>query len=232
MSWWSRWFGREAPAGVAGEALARWRATPVPGEDRPADAARLVVVDVESSGLDPARDRLLAIGAVALEGGALVLAQSFEIVVQQSDASGVDNILVHGIGGDAQRTGAPPAAALAAFLDFARRDPLLAFHAPFDRTLIERAMHQHLGLRFEATWLDLAWLAPAVGGERGDRKGALDDWLAAFGIENVERHNALADAAATAQLGLALMAQGLARGVSTVQELREAADAQRWLGRR
>lgn len=232
MRWLSRWFGQEALAGAAGEGLARWRALPVPALDRPADAARLVVVDVESSGLDPARDRLLAIGAIALEGGAVVLAQSFEIVLQQTDASSVDNILVHGIGGDAQRAGAPPAAALMAFLEFARRDPLLAFHAPFDRMLIERALRRHLGLRFEAAWLDLAWLAPAVCGERGERASTLDHWLAAFGIENAERHNALADATATAQLALALLAQAAARGIRTVQALRSTAEAQQWLGRR
>lgn len=232
MSWFSRWFGRRTPAGAAGEALARWRAMPVPALDCPADAARLVVVDVESSGLDPAHDRLLAIGAIALENGAMVLAQSFEIVLQQADVSSADNILVHGIGGDAQRTGAPPADALAAFLEFARHDPLLAFHAPFDRMLIERALRRHLGLRFEVAWLDLAWLAPAVCGERGDRAGSLDHWLAAFGIENAERHNALADATATAQLALALMARAAARGIRTVQELRSTAEAQRWLGHR
>jgi DNA polymerase-3 subunit epsilon len=233
MSGFSGWFGRrKAPVGAIAEAVERWRAAPLLPPDIRADTARLVVVDVESSGLDPAHDRLLAIGAVALEGGALVLAQSFEIVLQQPEASSVDNILVHGIGGDAQRAGAAPAAALAAFLDFARRDPLLAFHAPFDRLLIERALRQHLGLRFEATWLDLAWLAPAVCGERGDRASTLDHWLAAFGIENAERHNALADATATAQLALAVMARAAARGMTTLQTLRGTAEAQHWLGRR
>jgi len=161
MTWFTGWFGRgRVLSGDEARAVERWRGTPQPAQDRRADAARLIVVDVESSGLDPARDRLLAIGAVALERGALVLAQSLEVVIRQSAASSNDNILVHGIGGDAQRRGAPSATALAAFLDFAQRDPLLAFHAPFDRTLIERAMRAQLGLRFGAVWLDLAWLAP------------------------------------------------------------------------
>ncbi|MGH8620036.1 MAG: 3'-5' exonuclease [Burkholderiales bacterium] len=233
MNRFARWFGQpRALADAAAEAVDRWRAIPGPAPGRRADVARLVVVDVESSGLDPVHDRLLAIGAVALEGGALVLAQSFEVVLQQTEASSADNILVHGIGGDAQRAGAPSAAALGAFLDFARRDPLLAFHAPFDRTLIERALRAHLGLRFAATWLDLAWLAPAVCGERGNRESTLDHWLAAFDIENAERHNALADATATAQLALAVLARAAARGLTTVEALHGAAEAQHWLGRR
>jgi DNA polymerase-3 subunit epsilon len=232
MSWLDRWLRRDAvPAGLA-DALARWRSEPVPRPGSRADALRLVVVDVESSGLDPARDRLLAIGAVAVERGALVLAQSFEVVLAQTDASSVDNILVHGIGGDAQRAGVPAADALAAFLGFARRDPLVAFHAPFDRLLIERALRAQLGLRFDATWLDLAWLAPAVCGARGDRDSTLDHWLAAFGIENMARHNALADAAATAQLALAVVARAAAAGITTLEGLLGAAQGQRWLGRR
>lgn len=227
------WFGRRrGPSGEDARAVERWRATPQPAQDRRVDAARLIVVDVESSGLDPAHDRLLALGAVAVERGALVLAHSFDLVIRQSEASSHDNILVHGIGGDAQRRGAPPAAALAAFLEYAQRDPLLAFHAPFDRTLIERAMRAHLGLRFKAVWLDLAWLAPAVCGERGERAATLDHWLAAFGIENAARHNALADAAATAQLALAVIARAAAQGLTTLQELCDAAEAQRWRGRR
>ena len=84
-----------------------------------ADDARWVLLDVESSGLDPTRDRLLAIAAIALtrQGGAprLVFGDSFEVLLRQPEAS-VDkaNILVHGIGVGAQRGGAEPAQALAA----------------------------------------------------------------------------------------------------------------------
>jgi DNA polymerase-3 subunit epsilon len=49
-------------------------------------------------------------------------------------------------------------------------------------------------------WVDLAWLAPALLPERALSCKGLDAWLKAFGIANFKRHDALADAFATAQL--------------------------------
>ena len=58
-------------------------------------------------------------------------------------------------------------------------------------------------------WLDLAPLAGALVPEAYRYGGrSLDDWLAAFGIECAIRHNAAADALATAELLLRLRALG------------------------
>jgi hypothetical protein len=53
----------------------------------PHGKARCVVVDVETSGLDLARDSLIAIGAVAVNELALDLDDCFEIVLRQEKAS-------------------------------------------------------------------------------------------------------------------------------------------------
>ncbi len=168
------------------------------------DARRWVVLDVESSGLDMHHDRLLAIAAVAVHpvpGRLLVaLGDSFEVVLRQPAATVADkpNILLHGIGLGAQRAGTEPALALAAFAQFAGRSPLLAFHAAFDRTLIERACRQHLGRRPAHAWLDLEPLAAVLHPQL--RARSLDEWMAHFGIHCVARHQAAADALATAEL--------------------------------
>ena len=92
------------------------------------DEGRWVVLDVESSGLDAARDRLLAIAAIALriEGRSpcIDLGDSFEVVLRQPDAV-VDkaNILLHGIGVGAQREGMPAREALEAFAAWAGAAP-------------------------------------------------------------------------------------------------------------
>jgi DNA polymerase-3 subunit epsilon len=168
------------------------------------DAQRWVVLDVESSGLDMHHDRLLAIAALAVHPvpGRLLLAlgDSFEVVLRQPAATVDDksNILLHGIGLGAQRAGTEPALALAAFEQFAGRSPLLAFHAAFDRTLIERACRQHLGRRPAHAWLDLEPLAAVLHPQL--RARSLDDWMAHFGIRCAARHQAAADALATAEL--------------------------------
>lgn len=172
--------------------------------------SRWLVVDVESSGLDARRDRLLAIAAVAVHveaGGrpSIVVGDSFEVVLLQADADAVAdkaNILLHGIGVGAQRAGVPGAVALADFERWVGSAPLVAFHAGFDRTLLDRAARRFLGHPLSNPWLDLADLAPVL--QPGQRAEALDDWLDRHGIACAVRHQAAADAFATAELLLCL----------------------------
>jgi DNA polymerase-3 subunit epsilon len=202
----SRLFGSRPPlAPSQAQRLARWRALPHPDLRAPLETSRCVVVDVETSGLNPARDRLIAIGAVAVDGGHISLTDTFEVILQQSTPSSHANILVHGIGGTAQAAGMEPVQALLDFLDFVGAAPLVAFHVLFDETAIRRAMQQYLGGDFNRPWLDLAYLAPALHPELAPRLKSLDDWAAQFDIGNFARHGALADAYATAQLLLVLM---------------------------
>ncbi len=201
-----------------------------------ADDGRWVVLDVESSGLDPARDRLLAIAAVGLrhESGTvprIVVGDSFEVVLRQDEAP-VDkaNILVHGIGVGAQRGGVAPAEALEAFERWVGRAPLIGFHVAFDQALIQRAMRAALGHTLANPWIDLADVAQVA---RPDVPGrSLDDWMAAFGIRCTVRHQAASDTLATAELLLRLWPQVLAqREGDDWRALARLAAQRRWLPR-
>ena len=211
-----------------------WLRSILGGAARPAagaSATRWVVLDCETTGLDTERDTLLAIGAVAVTGARIVPADSFVQVLRPPQASGRDNILVHRIGRQAQQDGADPAQACDAFLEYAGDAVLVAFHAAFDRAFLERAVRGSLGRRLSARWLDLAALAPAL--HPGVRARALDEWLAHFGITMPagRRHEASADAFATAMLFLRLMSS-VPPAERTPRGLLGLADAQRWTGAR
>jgi len=191
--------------------------------------ARWVVVDLETSGLNPRRDRLLAIGAVAVRDTRVVVGDSFEMLVRSRVASGRDNILVHGIGAEAQLSAADAAVACERFGHFIGECPLAAFHAPFDRMVLLRAMRESAGIRLSNAWLDIADLAPALLPKVGAR--ALDEWLEHFGIVSGRRHQASSDALATAALFACLLArvpphersvEGLAAIARRVQIARQA----------
>lgn len=193
-------------------------------------AARWVVLDCETSGLDPAHDRLLSVGAVAVCGGRIELAESFSAVLRQDVASDAANILVHGIGGELQRNGRPAGEVLREFSDFLGEGLPVAFHAPFDDAVLRRAMARQPGLRAPRDWLDLAQLAPALcPGSPARARRALDDWLEEFGIACPQRHDALADAYATAQLLLVLLAEAERQGAGTLNRLRRLERAGRWI---
>jgi DNA polymerase-3 subunit epsilon len=232
MSWLARVLGtRPALAPAQERALAAYREAPKPDRAAPAGGQRLVVVDVETSGLDARKDRLLAIGAIGVRRGAIPLRDGFEVVLRQEQPSAHENILVHGIDGTTQRSGTEPAEALARFLAYAGKAPLVAFHADFDRIMIERATRPALGLRPVNTWLDLAVIAPVVFPEHAGAARTLDDWLRVFGIEHLDRHDALADALATAQLLLVVLARAARSGAHRLDDLIAASTGHRWIAR-
>jgi len=235
MSLWPWGIGHRPLSLASRNALDALRAAPGPELRRPLRDVTWVVVDTESSGLDARHDRLLSIGACTVSGGQVVIGSGFEVVLRQEQASAVDNILVHRIGGTAQLDGEDPERALAAFLDYARRHPLVALHAQFDATLLARALRDRLGLRFRALWVDAAHVAAALFPQLHGENWGLDQWLAHFGIENYARHDALADAFSTAQLFLVLLERAASHGIWDARALIDLGRAQhqltRWLSR-
>jgi DNA polymerase-3 subunit epsilon len=213
-----------------GQWLRDWRGAPAA-----VDETRWVVLDVETSGLDPQRDQLLAIAAIAVRVDwaarrlSVMPGDSFEVVLRQSElATARDNILLHGIGLQRQREGEPMADGLRAFARFAGGSPLLAFHAPFDQAMIGRFVLAHLGAALPNRWVDIEQLC-AVTHEKV-RARALDEWLAHFGIVCANRHQAAADTLAECELLLRIWPQ-MAGQCASWRDVEKLAAQQRWIAR-
>jgi DNA polymerase-3 subunit epsilon len=174
-----------------------------------AATGRWVVLDVESSGLNPRQDRLLAIAAIALRvdgrRAVIELGDSFEVVLHQTPRSAEPdraNILLHGIGVGAQSAGMGRPKALQAFQAYVAGAPLIAFHAAFDRAMIDRAFQAEALQPPANPWLDLEPLAAVLQPQVKAR--SLDEWMLALDIRCAARHQAAADTLATAELLLKL----------------------------
>jgi len=193
----------------------------------PLATARWVVIDCETSGLDPKRDRLLSVAAVEVADGRIAAGRSFAAVLRQHEPSSADNILVHGLGGEAQLGGIPASRALRELAEFMDGGIPAAFHAPFDREVLTRAF-VGAGIRVaRKSWLDLAVLAPLLFTRR---PGAdLDTWLAEFRIDCPARHDALSDAYATAQLLLVVLGEANRQGIATAEALIRIESSARWM---
>lgn len=230
MCWLMQWVGRKSQLSLQHQQrLASWKALSDAALNVPIADTRCVVVDVETSGLNLMKDRLISIGAVAMVNGRIALGDSFCVILQQQVASKKGNILLHGIGATAQLEGELPADGLLAFLDYLKKSPIIAFHVAFDETMIRRALHKYLNLSFRHPWLDLAHVMPGLNPSMARNCHSLDDWIGYFGINIVERHNALADALATAQLFQIACAQAHKEGIHDYAGLRSLEKAQRWL---
>jgi DNA polymerase-3 subunit epsilon len=235
MNWWQGLFAPPSRLSTSQhDALTAFRALPKCDAKSDIDTQRFIVVDVESSGLNLSTDKLIAIGAVAVSAGAVLLDQGFEVILQQCAPSTVDNILIHGIDGTAQTTGMEPTAALLAFLAYIGNAPLVAYHASFDRSMIDAATKTFLGMKINNPWIDLAYIAPALFPElaiRSKYQRSLDEWTADFAISNMNRHNAVADALATAQLLLVLLARAKHQTGGRLRDLIQTEKGQQWLSR-
>lgn len=234
MNWLQRLLGHKPRLdAVAASRLATCREYAAPARSMPVEALRWIVLDVETTGLNPYADRLISIGAFELVDRRIRLDRPFEVVLRQPHASARDNILIHGIDGTTQCAGTAPVEALLQFLEFAQGAPLVGFHADFDRVMIERACLEYLGYAPENPWLDLAFLLPALlGNPDGRQPAGLDGWLTHFGIVNHARHQALPDALATAQLMQIAWRSAAAAGAVTLGDLQQMESDQRWLTRR
>jgi DNA polymerase III subunit epsilon len=196
---------------------------------QPLATMRWCVVDVETGGLDPQRDPLLAIGAVAIAHGQITLDASLEIGLAQAQSTAAANILIHGISGSEQRAGQVPHEALLAWLEFSRNTPRVAFHAAFDQAVLQREERARLGLSVDAPWFDAAVVAPLLFPDAAPHCHELDDWLEHFGISVYARHGALADAYATAELWLVLLQAAQRENLHTARQLQHLLRARRWL---
>jgi DNA polymerase-3 subunit epsilon len=222
------WFGSR---GLALDSSQRQRlaALPAPAAlgEQPPGEQRLVVLDLETSGLNLRRDLVLSIGAVVIEHGAIDLGQQFEVTLQRAAQPLGESVLIHGIAPSALAAGREPAQALLEFLEFLGPSPLLAFHAGFDQRMLARALRQSLGHRLQHSFLDVAELAPMLLPQRRPRHGGLDDWAEALHLQVQQRHHASADALATAEMALMLFRHARNQGIDSLSELAARLDSWR-----
>src|SRR5699024_10103061 len=178
---------------------------------------RLVVVDVEATGLNTRKDDILAIGAVAVEKGGMAFKDTFYCVLNREHTVN-DAVLIHRLGPEALAQGVSVEEGLLAFLEFVGVAPLFAFHSPYDEQLLVRECKQHLHYRFANAFVDVAQMAPLLT-QASLVDATLDDWLNVFNLPMLQRHNALADAYATAKMLIMLLNKTHKAGITELSQL-------------
>ncbi|WBU39845.1 MULTISPECIES: 3'-5' exonuclease [Marinobacter] len=203
--------------------------TPKTVSDQPLTRCRLIVLDLETTGLNASKDEVIAIGAVAIEGGVIHLNDQFDLILRRPELDIRDTVLIHGIGPEALTQGHETEDALLYLLEWMNGDPILAYHSAFDQKFLEKTLKAQLGYTIPHVWMDVAELLPAIFPKAETKGRSLDHWADFFKLEVSERHHAAADALVTAELTLMALNRAQKNGVKNLKELAEKLHYQRRL---
>ncbi len=198
---------------------------PQPIDFKQLKETRFVVLDLETTGLNIHKDQVIAIGAVVIQDNEIKINQSFERTLFRKTANVDGTVLIHGISPEEIASGSPPEQALIDLMTFADNSVFLAYHAPFDHGMLSRALKRDLGVKLKHTFIDVADIASAIFPNikvgRTMQNAGLDDWVEHFKLNVTNRHNASADALATAEITLILLREAERQAIDTLAQLHE-----------
>ena len=200
MSPLSRWWLRRRHRGGEWAALLQ-----------PPPAGEWVSLDLETTGMDPARDHILSLAAVPVRDGRVLLSERFERRIHTARAFGIDSIRHHRITPDEASTGEQIRDVVREFLHWLGSRRLLGYNLGFDLDMLGPHVRAATGFALPNATVDLAdEVARRQRQQRPNAPVNLDFAHIAdtLGVPMVERHSALGDATTVGLCWLALQARG------------------------
>jgi len=191
-------------------------------DDTPVEDVRFVVLDSETSGLNPRIDRIITIGAVAIQAGEIVLEDQFASLVRVDDTG---TVTVHGVTPEESRRGIEEPEALERFLGYVRDGVIVGHHIGHDIATFDTAYEKHWGMRLLNRSLDTMDLTlhleqdHAFAGRPPIREFTLDALCEMFGVIPHDRHTASGDAFITAQVFLRLLKLATRHGRTRLRDI-------------
>jgi len=184
---------------------------------------RFVVLDSETTGLNPLKDRLITIGAVSVMDGEIVLEDVFDALIEIGYNS--EAVTVHGITRQESLDGMTEPDALQAFLEYLGDGVIVGHHIGHDIATLNAGYERHWGFALKNFSLDTMDLTLHLEDDGGFQSRppiteySLDGLCSLFGVIPHDRHTAAGDAFITAQVFLRLLRLAARHGRTTLGSL-------------
>jgi DNA polymerase-3 subunit epsilon len=191
--------------------LQEYLTTPFPTPSSDCRHVEYLALDLETTGLDPARDVILSMGWVVVRGNLVDLSSAQHRLVRPSIDIPESSAVIHMITDDAAAQGEALESALAALLKRLAGRVLIAHHAKMEVGFIKAACARLFNAKFIVPTVDTLKIAKDWLDRRGQtyRSGdlRLDALRARYNLPRYRAHDALSDALAAAELFLAMIAE-------------------------
>jgi DNA polymerase III subunit epsilon len=194
-------------------------------DETSSDAVRFVLLDSETTGLNPRKDRLITIGAVGVVGGEILLDDVFDALLEVEYNSAA--VTVHGITRQESLAGVTEPVALEGFLAYLKDGVIVGHHIGHDVATLNAGYERHWGFTLKNRSLDTMELTLNLErdgvflGNDSISEFSLDGLCNLFGVIPHDRHTALGDAFMTAQVFLRLLRLASRHGRTTLGRLME-----------
>jgi DNA polymerase-3 subunit epsilon len=192
-----------------------------------AKSLRYVALDLETTGLDHSRDRIVSIAAFRVVEGRIPLGDVFNSLVNPGRTIPSSAIKIHGIVPSMVTGAASFAEVFDHFLRYLGTDILVGYNVQFDMTFLNSFMKQRYGFSLQNLALDVSLMCrkivtpQLIGSYTRRSKGnpSLDAVAKHFDIDIVQRHTALGDALATAMIFQRILAELEEKGSGRLRNL-------------
>lgn len=194
-------------------------------DETPIEQVRFVVLDSETTSLDPRTARLITIGAVGVQGGEILLEDNFEVLLRVSHNTSA--VTVHGVTRDESMRGLEEPEALKLFLDYVKDGVIVGHHIGHDISTFNAGYERNFGFTIDNRSLDTMDLTlhlerdGAFAGRDQISNFSLDGLCTMFGVVPHDRHTAAGDAWITALIFLRLLRLAAKHGRTTLGRLAE-----------
>jgi DNA polymerase-3 subunit epsilon len=161
--------------------------------------ARFCAVDLETTGLNPQQDEIIAFAGIPMRGSRIAVHEGYYTLVRPKKYK-LETMKFHGISKD-DLGGSPCFGEVAPGILNALDGIIVGHSVEYDHEFL-REHFKRIGTRLKRECLDIVFIEEWLGQELG-RQGAdlsLDAIISGYGLKESYRHNAMADAFCVAQI--------------------------------
>ncbi|RSK40318.1 3'-5' exonuclease [Mangrovimonas spongiae] len=198
------WFKKRAKQFTLPEFWNEYENSFSPDTHKDLKSARFVVLDTETTGFSYSKDRILCIGAVEILNYEIQIAHSFEIYIKQ-ERFNEKTVEIHGIIKNERIKTLTEYEAIEKFLEYLGNAIIIAHHAKFDVTMINKMLERHGFPHLKNKILDTVRLYNATRIKTNFNRQeelSLDNIADKYLLDVSDRHTAAGDALITALIFL------------------------------